>query len=608
MYHYHRIRTRCGPLAGLVGVLTLCSPGLGQESAIEEEREPRGPSEQEPGAALAGLRPRPISIKPARSELPRGYDPKRIQVKFQDGLDIGLDGTGLPVDRNNAPRTRAFATTLALSVQGGVWRRNAGADEATLDRMRATAQANLGREIADLNSYFLFDVPAGSDAADWMDRLNHLSEVELAFPLSLPMPAPGTPARSASGLAAPPLPPGDYTGSQGYLYSAPNGIAAMDSWGIPGGRGHNVTIVDLEYGWNLFHQDLPAITIVVPAGLTPSDPFNDSNHGTAVLGELVSLNNSFGTIGMPFDAEARVAPVSFTVGYLLNTAFQNALTGLSAGDLVLFEQQMVGPNWPGGSSQLGLVAVEWDQAVYNSIVTAVGNGIHVIEAAGNGSQDLDDPVYSTGHGGHWPFLPGNDSGALIVGAGAAPAAYGGSTTDRSRLSFSNYGATVDLQGWGERVTTTGYGDLYSADGMNLWFTSTFSGTSSASPIVTSAAALFSSVHQELFGFPKDPGGLRSFLVNTGSPQQSGINPSSQHIGPRPNLVAAYSGFGPWVDFAYVGTETGTPIQPWNTLAEGVAAGNPGGNVLLKSGTSSETPTITVARTLWAVGGVVTIGQ
>ena len=41
----------------------------------------------------------------------------------------------------------------------------------------------------------------------------------------------------------------------------------------------------------------------------------------------------------------------------------------------------------------------------------------------------------------------------FVGAGAACAG----SSDRSRLSFSNHGARLDLQGWGQCVTTSGYG-------------------------------------------------------------------------------------------------------------------------------------------------------
>ena len=60
--------------------------------------------------------------------------------------------------------------------------------------------------------------------------------------------------------------------------------------------------------------------------------------------------------------------------------------------------------------------------------------------------------------------------------------------DRSRLDFSNYGARVDVQGWGREVTTTGYGDLQGGLNEDLWYTDHFSGTSSASPVVVGALA------------------------------------------------------------------------------------------------------------------------
>ncbi|MCH8746030.1 MAG: S8 family serine peptidase, partial [Chloroflexi bacterium] len=138
-----------------------------------------------------------------------------------------------------------------------------------------------------------------------------------------------------------------------------------------------------------------------------------------------------------------------------------------------------------------------------------------------GSQNLDGPEYRTGNGGHWPFLPANDSGAIMVGAGFPTSLYDGTDISRARLGFSNYGSRLNLQGWGTGVITTGYGDLYSSEGANLWYTFVFSGTSSASPIVASAVALVESIHEEINGAVVTPALMRSILVNTGSPQQSG---------------------------------------------------------------------------------------
>lgn len=64
----------------------------------------------------------------------------------------------------------------------------------------------------------------------------------------------------------------------------------------------------------------------------------------------------------------------------------------------------------------------------------------------------------------------------------------------------------------------------------------------------------------------------------------------------------------WVDFAYQGTEEGTFDQPYNTLAEAVAAASDGEAVFIKPGSSPETLTITTALTIMAPSGTVAIGQ
>jgi hypothetical protein len=408
----------------------------------------------------------------------------------------------------------------ATTDAGGKWKRTMGASEQILDSLRARAQNTLGQQIADLNNYFILTVPASVRTEEWIDRLNALPEIELATPVSLPPPSP--------------VPP-DFQSLQGYLNPAPAGIDAYYAWPQPGGTGTNVTVCDLEYSWNLSHQDLPvAITTWIPPGYTAQDPFLDQHHGTAVLGEIASLSNGWGTTGAAYGASVKVAPVYLNDGggplWLVATALSHAMSNLSAGDIILIEQQTYGPNYT-GNGQFGLVPVEWEQPIYNAIVTAVGNGIHVVEAAGNGAENLDHPVYSTGNGGHWPFLSANNSGAIIVGAGKA-----GGSGDRSKLFFSNYGSRVDLQGWGEKVTTTGYGDYYLAEGYFLFYTDGFGGTSSASPIVASAAALLESYYEQANATEMSPSDLRTHLIATGTPQTG-----AGHIGPRPNLNWALQG-------------------------------------------------------------------
>jgi serine protease len=124
----------------------------------------------------------------------------------------------------------------------------------------------------------------------------------------------------------------------------------------------------------------------------------------------------------------------------------------------------------------------------------------------------------------------------MVGAGGPPR---DGFRDRERLDFSNYGARVDVQGWGRKVATLDYGDLQACDvehreNVDRDYTNEFSGTSSASPIVAGAAILAQSVAKQS-GRTLSPLEMRELLRSTGTPQAGN---TKQHIGPRPDLKRA----------------------------------------------------------------------
>jgi len=91
---------------------------------------------------------------------------------------------------------------------------------------------------------------------------------------------------------------------------------------------------------------------------------------------------------------------------------------------------------------------------------------------------------------------------------------------------------VNVQAWGQCVAATGYGDMHNA-GYNALYTRVFSGTSSASPIVTAAVASLSGVARAR-GLTLSPARMRELLISTGTPQVG----NDGHIGPLPNLRAA----------------------------------------------------------------------
>jgi subtilisin family serine protease len=249
------------------------------------------------------------------------------------------------------------------------------------------------------------------------------------------------------------------------------------------------------------------------------------DHGTAVLGEMVSVENGWGMTGIAHGASGTYFSSWSSGG--VSAAIYRAIAGVPEGSIIVIEVHISGPNST-GNGQVGYVPAEWSESTYNAVVAAVSNGMIVVAAAGNGAEDLDDPVYSAGS--HAPFLPENDSGAIMVGAGGA---YPGCSAHLARLGFSCYGSRVDLQGYGECVATLGYGSLFSET--NCDYTSSFSGTSSATPIVAGACMLLQSYAQEAFGRPLTAEEMRSVLVATGQPQTGN---TSEHIGPLPDVIAA----------------------------------------------------------------------
>src|SRR4029079_1929293 len=87
---------------------------------------------------------------------------------------------------------------------------------------------------------------------------------------------------------------------QHYEDAAPAGIDVRWAWGQADGSG--VGFVDMERGWTLNHEDLVAASISIISGIN-----NDyTGHGTAVLGEVVMVDNTVGGVGIAPFASARV--------------------------------------------------------------------------------------------------------------------------------------------------------------------------------------------------------------------------------------------------------------------------------------------------------------
>jgi nitrite reductase/ring-hydroxylating ferredoxin subunit len=152
------------------------------------------------------------------------------------------------------------------------------------------------------------------------------------------------------------------------------------------------------------------------------------------------------------------------------------------------------------------------------------------EAAGNGGEDLDAPIYRSAF-----FRKTPDSGAILVGGGESMH----DEYPRSRISWSNYGERLDAQGWGYDIVTTGgrekpdYYDRIDDKESSKCYTRSFGGTSGASPIVTGVVACISGALRAAGKPPLSPIDMRRLLDATGSPQSDSPEfPATQRIGNR----------------------------------------------------------------------------
>jgi subtilisin family serine protease len=450
--------------------------------------------------AVRGPVPRPTRFEPVAG----AEDPTNLVVKFAEGSQVRLragrfaSGAGQPLDAVHA----AIAAATAIE-------RLFERDEAALDRERAELIAALTAEDrkvdppADLNLYYRVRLP---DAARGIAAWRALA----ALPVIETVIADTPPGYDADPDDIPPATP-DYASNQAYLGAPPNGIAIVSSRVIPGGRGEPLQILDIETALRLDHEDIP---VAVAANVIGSNPAS-TYHGVAVAGEMLAAKNGYGVTGGVYKARYKFhSHLSTNWASSVNVGAANS----QPGDIIVLEVQLPCPV-TGGS----VCPMEGRQDVFDAVRNATLAGIHVIAAAGNGSQNLDSATFQNAFN-----RSVRDSGSVIVGA-----------TDGSalvRASFSNYGAIVDANGWGQNVWTAGYGDVFFPNGdQRQTYTATFSGTSSATPIVTSAAAATLGAAKFQLGQALSPAQLRTLLQTHGT--------SVTTIGRRPDVTLLMQAIG-----------------------------------------------------------------
>ena len=334
-------------------------------------------------------------------------------------------------------------------------------------------------------------------------------------------------------------PPGDilpatpsFISQQTYLQSNP-GLNAEAVWNL-GYTGQNITIHNIEFGFNKNHEEFNDTNCNIATGMTVNSSASTSftEQGTATMGVLFGHNGIYGVTGIAHGAsQVWLYPEWQQSGYSRTNAITQALNNSTIGDVIVFEMQAYGLN--GTVSNPRFVPAEYDILVWNLTKALTDSGRIVVAAAGNGYQDLDSPDYQT-------YMGYGDSGAIIVGGGTA------NTTHAifppyvvSGVTYtSTYGSRVDVQGWFENVRSTGAipGSGFTLVGSDFNQSyMTFTGTSSATAQLGGVVTVLQSHYKSQTNNTLTSQQMRTILKNTGIPQGGDL---SKNIGPFPNMLAA----------------------------------------------------------------------
>ncbi|HDR4765750.1 TPA: S8 family serine peptidase [Bacillus cereus] len=391
---------------------------------------------------------------------------------------------------------------------------------------------NLGKEIKDsdhissnLLNYYIVENQDDIDVQTLLTKFEKSSLVETAYLQEEEAP----PAERLPNLSVNPYDEPRLT-RQGYLEPAPLGINAPYAWSIKGGDGKGTTFVDMEYGWLFNHEDLVNQKIELISGQNKSE---HHDHGTSVLGIVSAEDNNIGGIGIAPKAKVKVvSQIRDNGNYNTADAILSAVNNMQAGDILLLEAQATYD----GYGDKNYFPVEVKPDIFDAIRMGTNKGIIIIEAGANGGNDLDQFRDRNGK----QVLNRNspdfkDSGAIMVGAASA-------RVPHKRSYFSNYGSRVDVYGWGNAVDTT---DAKPSEFITNLYTSSFAGTSSASPIIAGAAASIQGIAKNNQGKVYTPSQLRDILSDSSTGTKSN-DPTSDKIGVLPDLKAILSklGFSP----------------------------------------------------------------
>jgi len=424
----------------------------------------------------------------------------RISVKFHDHVALPYaDDIGPEIDQ----QTNDGWKKLMQQFPGVRIRRTFRTISATDLKLRVNRVAanNPDYHPPEFLTLFVVVCPTVATVQNVASAIKAWSIVEFAVPQQ-------TPTLPTGGLGG--------TGlnlSQGYEDPAPLGINARCAWGENGGDGAGQAIIDIELGWTLDHDDF---AIHNPQLLFGTHEELSRSHGTSVLGVICAAKNASGLVGIAPNVNS-VNVMSYSEGAggdpaLIPETIVQAVQRLDKGNVLLLEVE------------LGFMPCEIDPQCLLAIELATAAYITVVEAAGNGTQNLDNFTNAWGQHQFLRPRPGTrtrDSKAILV-AGALPA------VPHVKEPLSNFGSGIDCYAWARDVMTSA--SASAGDKGSHTVPPEFSLTSAASAIIAGAALSVQGMVEAKFGDRLKPEPLRAVLSTIGTP-------SIDAIGVMPDLCA-----------------------------------------------------------------------
>ncbi len=357
-----------------------------------------------------------------------------------------------------------------------------------------------GVEVPDLTRYLRVRLNLPFEATDLLDAWGP------GVPTAHVLPEP--PGRGGNPHATKELArmPGEVSW-QPNLGPRPGGMAVFDSAWWPHKAGLGVKVAFVARGYQRAHPDYRHLQV---RELHTPDP-HQPGPGTWALGVLFAQPIHEGLVGIVPRASAvfsRPDTPRTGEGPVLSMAdaVDRAATALDPGDVLLVA--LAPDDLP----------VEHDPATFAAIQLATARGIHVVEAAGDGETDLDDPS----HAGRYD-LALRDSGAILV-------------TGYLRQPQPPPPAPTRIRGSrGQRVDAHAPSPIYTTKpaGPHRHLVQWFEGSASASTQVAGVVALASSAVQQRRGEPVHPARMREALRVTGT--EARIDADRPLCGTQPNL-------------------------------------------------------------------------